>query len=97
MPKTRISCPNCRQPVAADIDQLFDVGQDPTSKQRLLSGSFNSIQCQVCGYQGNAATPIVYHDPSKELLLTFVPPELNLPMSEQERMLGSLINQVVNH
>jgi hypothetical protein len=97
MPKTRISCPNCRQPVAADIDQLFDVGQDPTSKQRLLSGSFNLIQCQVCGYQGNAATPIVYHDPSKELLLTFVPPELNLPMSEQERMLGSLINQVVNH
>jgi hypothetical protein len=97
MPKTRISCPNCRQPVAADIDQLFDVGQDPNAKQRLLSGSFNLIQCQVCGYQGNAATPIVYHDPSKELLMTFVPPELNLPMSEQERMLGSLINQIVNH
>ncbi|MBP1702409.1 MAG: hypothetical protein H6Q38_1516 [Chloroflexi bacterium] len=97
MPKTRISCPNCRQPVVAEIDQLIDVGQDPSAKQRLLSGAFNLIQCPTCGYQGSAATVLVYHDPAKELLLTYVPPEMGLPMSEQERMLGGLINQVVNH
>jgi hypothetical protein len=97
MPKTRISCPNCRQPVVADINQLFDVGQDPSAKQRLLSGDFNLIQCQNCGYQGNASSAIVYHDPAKEMLITYVPPELNLPMGEQERLLGSLITQVVNH
>ena len=79
MPKTQVSCPNCRQPVIADIEQLFDLFTDPAAKQRLLSGTFNQIQCQVCGYQGALATPIVYHDPEKELLLTFVPPELNLP------------------
>ena len=54
------------------------------------------IQCPHCGYQGNVATPIVYHDPEKELLLTFVPPEIGLPRDEQERLLGNLINQVVN-
>ena len=75
MPKTRINCPNCRQPVTADIDQLFDVNIDPAAKQRLLSGAFNIIQCPHCGFQGQAATPIVYHDPEKELLLTYVPPE----------------------
>jgi hypothetical protein len=96
MPKTRISCPNCRQPITADIEQLFDTGQDPDAKQRLLSGGFNLIQCPFCGYRGNAASAIVYHDPSKEMLMTFVPPEFNLPMSEQERLLGGLINQVVN-
>lgn len=94
MPKTKVSCPNCRQPVIADITQLFDVGEDPSAKQRLLSGAFNLIQCQSCGYQGNLASPIVYHDPEKELLLTFSPPELGLPRNEQERLLGGLINQV---
>jgi hypothetical protein len=97
MPKTRINCPNCRQPVVADIQQLFDLGTDPTAKQTLLSGSFNLVQCPHCGYQGSVAAPIVYHDPDKELLLTFVPPEIGLPRDEQERVVGSLINQVVNN
>lgn len=97
MPKTRVSCPNCRQPVVADVEQLFDVNVDPSAKQRLLSGAFNLIQCQVCGYQGNLATPIVYHDAEKELLLTFVPGEMGLPRTEQERLIGSLINQVIGN
>lgn len=96
MPRTMISCPNCRQSIQADVRQLFDVTTDPTAKQALLSGSGAQINCPHCGFQGNLATPVVYHDAEKELLLTFVPPELNLPQPEQERMLGSLINQVVN-
>lgn len=96
MPKTQISCPNCRRPIPADIDQLFDVNQDPGAKQRFLSGGFNFVQCPLCGYQGAVATPLVYHDPDKELLLTYVPPELNLPRNEQERLIGGIINQVIN-
>ena len=97
MPRTQINCPNCKQPIIADVQQLFDVAQDPEAKSRLLSGMSNFIQCQVCGYQGNLATPIVYHDPDKELLLTYVPGEIGLPRDEQERLIGNLINQVVNH
>jgi hypothetical protein len=97
MPKTRINCPNCRQPITADIEQLFDVGQDPAAKQRLLSGAVNIAQCPSCGYQGALATPMVYHDPQKELLLTFFPPDLNLKLEEQERLIGPLINKVVNN
>ncbi|MCI0519864.1 MAG: hypothetical protein L0Z70_06355 [Chloroflexi bacterium] len=96
MPKTRINCPNCRQPILADLDQLFDAGSDPTAKQRLLSGAYNLAQCPNCGFQGNLATPLVYHDPDKELLLTFFPPEVGLPRDEQERLIGALINQAVN-
>jgi hypothetical protein len=97
MPKTRINCPQCRQPITAEIDQLFDMNQDPTAKQRLLSGAFNLIQCPTCGYQGTAATPILYHDPDKELLLSFFPPDMTMTRNEQERMIGPLVNQVVNH
>ena len=97
MPKTRINCPNCRQPIVADVDQLFDVNVDLSAKQKILSGAFNIIRCPHCGYQGQLATPIVYHDPDKELLLTYVPPEINLPHDEQERVIGGLINQAVNN
>jgi hypothetical protein len=69
---------------------------DPAAKQKLLSGLYNVIQCPHCGFQGNLSTPIVYHDPQKELLLTYFPPEVNLPQAERERLLGSLINQVVS-
>jgi hypothetical protein len=96
MAKTQTSCPRCRQPVVADINQLFDASADPQAKQRILSGEYNLIHCQSCGYEGNLATPIVYHDAEKELLLTFFPPELRLPVNEQERMIGPLITQVMN-
>jgi len=97
MPKTTVKCPNCKQPITADIDQLFDVNQDPQAKQRLLSGMGNFVQCPLCGYQGNLATPIVYHDPEKELLLTFMPPELGLPRDEQEKVIGNMINEAVKN
>ncbi len=96
MPQTRTSCPRCRQPVLVDVTQLFDVNVDPKAKQLLLSGGYNLIHCQNCGYDGNLSTPILYHDPDKELLLTFFPPELGLPLHEQERLIGPLITQVTN-
>ncbi len=96
MPKMQVNCPNCRQPLVADVQQLFDVNTDPSAKQRLLSGAYNLIQCQVCGFQGNLSTLVIYHDPEKELLLSFVPAEIGLPRNEQERIIGGLINQVIN-
>ncbi len=96
MPKTQISCPRCRTPMTAEIQQLFDMNTDPQAKQKLLNGSANVIECQTCGYQGLYPTPIVYHDPEKEILLTFFPPELGMSVNEQEKMVGPLINRVVN-
>ncbi len=53
-------------------------------------------RCQACGYEGLLSTPIVYHDGEKELLLTFFPPDLGVPVNDQEKQIGPLINQVVN-
>ncbi len=97
MAQSQVSCPNCRKPVIADIEQLFDTGIDPQNKQRILSGQFNLIQCPSCGYQGMLPVPIVYHDPEKELLLTYFPPELGLPVNEQEKRLGPVITRVFNN
>ena len=96
MPQTQISCPNCRRMISANVEQLFDVTADPPAKQRLLSGVSNVARCPHCGYEGRLATPVVYHDNEKELLLTFFPPELGVPLNEQEKMLGPLIKQVMD-
>jgi hypothetical protein len=96
MAKTQTMCPRCRQPVLVEMRQLFDLNTDPQAKQILLSGSYNIVQCQSCGYQGTLPTPLVYHDPDKEFLFTFFPPDLGLPVNEQERLIGPIINQVVN-
>jgi hypothetical protein len=96
MPPTQISCPRCRVPQTAEIQQLFDLNTDPQAKQKLLSGAANVVRCQACGYEGLYPTPIVYHDPEKELLLTYFPPELAMSINEQERLVGPLIKRVVN-
>ena len=96
MPQTQIACPQCRQIITANIEQLFDVTQDPQAKQRLLGGQSNTARCPYCGYQGRVATPIVYHDADKELLLTYFPPELSIPVNEQEKMIGPHLKQVMD-
>ena len=96
MAKTTVTCPNCRQPITIELTRLFDMNTDPEAKQKLLSGSANYFQCPLCKYQGVYPTPVVYHDPEKELLLTYFPPEANVPLPEQERILGPLIKKAVD-
>ena len=95
--KTQIPCPRCRQPVVAQVEQLFDISSDPGAKQRFLGNVSNFAACHSCGYQGLLSIPIVYHDSEKELLLTFFPGELGVPVNEQEKLLGTLITQVTSH
>ena len=97
MPQQQIPCPQCRQPVMVNVEQLFDVSSDPGAKQRLLGSVSNFVRCQNCNYEGPLATPIVYHDADKELLLTFFPPELAIPVNEQERIIGPIITKITNN
>ncbi len=96
MAQTTTPCPRCGGQMIADVQQIFDIGVDPMDKERLLRGAVNIAVCPSCGYQSQIAMPIVYHDPDKELLLTYFPPEMNMSMPEQEKILGPLITKVVN-
>jgi len=69
---------------------------DPQAKQKLLSGQANHFSCPICKAQGVYPTPLVYHDPDKELLLSYFPPESNVPVHEQEKIIGPLIKKVVD-
>ncbi len=89
-------CPRCRQTMVANVQQIFDLAKDPQAKQKLLSGQFNTAICASCGYASPLGTPLVYHDPEKQLFLTYYPAELNTPLPEQEKVLGQLIRGVVD-
>jgi len=94
--RTQVTCPNCRTPFQAEVEQILDVRVDPAAKARLLSGNLNIVQCPACGFQGQLNLPMVYHDPEKELLLTYTPADLSVNKNDQEALLGRLINQIVN-
>lgn len=90
-----VTCPVCSQPFSAVLEQVLDTGVDPTVKERLLSGRVNLITCPHCGYQGMVGTPLMYHDPSKQLAIVYVPMELNLTTQDRERVIGDLTNAVM--
>ncbi len=91
-----VTCPNCRYRFSAPVMTIIDAGQRPEAKALFLSGQVNVAACPQCGNAGMLNTPLVYHDPDKELLLTYVPPELNLPEVEQQRIVGDLTNRVIS-
>lgn len=91
-----ITCPACGYRFSAPVMTIVDAGQRPDAKALFLSGQVNIAACPQCGNAGRLNTPFVYHDPDKELLLTYVPTELNLPEVEQQRIVGDLTNRVIS-
>lgn len=97
MAKIQTSCPNCNQPMVADIFQVVDATKDHQLKEVLLAGGLNFAQCQICGFQGQLPVPLVYHDHDKELLLTFSPPDSGRTMEEKEAALAPLLKQIIDN
>jgi hypothetical protein len=97
MARIQTSCPNCGQPMVAEIFQVIDVNTDHQLKEILLAGGLNFAQCQLCGFQGQLPVPLVYHDKDKELLLTFSPPDPNKTMEEKEAALAPLLKKVIDN
>ena len=91
----QITCPSCKTKYTAQVQSIIDVGQNPQLKAALLRGQLNMVVCPSCHTPGMVSTPLLYHDPDKELLLLFVPPELNLPLPEREKLTGSLVNALM--
>jgi hypothetical protein len=91
-----LACPNCRQPFIPQIEQIIDVGRDPTAKARFLSGQSTTATCPNCGFRVGIASPLLYHDPEKELFLVYVPMELGLQHDAQERLVGRLVKTAMD-
>jgi hypothetical protein len=80
----------------ADVQQIIDVGRDPQLKQAFLSGYLNVAQCPNCGSVTQVGTPLLYHDPEHEMFVVYVPMELGLAQTEQEKLIGDLVRQAMD-
>jgi hypothetical protein len=90
-----INCPQCGQPFNAILEQILDVGRDPSARDRLLGGRVNVVTCPHCGFQGMVSTPLMYHDPEKQLAIIHVPMQLNLGQQDREKLIGDMTNAVI--
>lgn len=94
--QTTINCPRCQTPFPTEITQLIDAQQQPQLKQMLLNGQVNVAVCPNCGSATQLAAPMLYHDADHQLLMVYVPMELNLPMAEQEKLIGQLTKAITD-
>jgi hypothetical protein len=90
-----VTCPACGARFNAQVHRIIDVGRNPQYKQQLLSGQLNQAKCPHCGSGGMLSSPYLYHDPSKQLALVFLPTELNLAEYDQQRLIGALTNEAM--
>jgi hypothetical protein len=93
---TQVRCPQCNTAFVTQTRAIIDVGEEPELKTALLRGEVNLARCPNCGASGLLSTPILYHDPEKELLISYVPAEMALPADQEEQIIGSLVQAVMN-
>lgn len=91
----QINCPQCRAPFTALVHSIIDVGKEPQLKPVLLRGQINLVRCPHCGMTGMLSVPILYHDPQKELLLVFIPPQVGLNAQDRERIIGNMVQALM--
>jgi hypothetical protein len=90
-----VTCPNCRTQFNAPVTTIID-GQNPGLKSAFLQGRMSSVQCPQCGFVAPLNIPMLYYDLEKELALVFAPNSLQLTGADQDKMIGSLTNTLVN-
>ena len=89
-----ITCSNCGTQYPTEVRDVIDVSKDAAAKQKIINGTLNNSQCPNCGTVNKIVTPLLYHDPGKELLIAMVPMEVNATKNQQEQIVGDLMNQL---
>jgi hypothetical protein len=92
--QTLIQCSACHHPFEAAVYTYINAEEDPDAKYLLVTGRLNYASCPQCQTPNTIATPLLYHDPTKELLIAYVPMELNLTKDAQEKAIGDLMNKM---
>lgn len=92
---TPVTCPNCGTQFTAPIESIID-GQDIALKSAFLQGRLNTVQCPQCRFVFTPGTPVLYYDLEKEVAFVLAPNALQVTGADQEKMIGSLTNTLVN-
>ncbi|RME78944.1 MAG: hypothetical protein D6784_01635 [Chloroflexi bacterium] len=90
-----VTCPSCQNRYSDVVYTAVD-GQDLALKYALLQGRLNISQCSRCGMVQPLNAPLFYYDLEKELAFVLSPDHLGLAGGDSQKMVGDLVNRVVN-
>ncbi len=94
------SCLKCGCAFTMDAVPSVDVCADPSLKEKVLSGELFKWTCPSCGTVNLVKYPLMYHDPSQNLLLVLSDAPLNaseIPAgmtARRVRSVGELVEKI---
>jgi len=94
--QTQITCPSCNTVFTGEVHQIVDIGLQPELKEMLLNGHLNVVQCPNCTAVSRVGMPMLYHDPANELFMVYMPMDMNLSHTEQQKQIGNLVKEAMD-
>ena len=91
-----VRCFACGTSFHAEARRIIDVGEHPGLTTLFLTDQLNVAVCPTCGTEFPLAVPIVYHDPDREFLGVYIPPEAEVTELQQHQQVGELTNALIN-
>jgi hypothetical protein len=73
--KRIINCPKCQQEKSVTVWSSINSALDPQGRSRLFDGEINRFKCTKCSYESLIPTPLLYHDPERQIAAHYFPPE----------------------
>lgn len=71
--KQEIKCPKCAHLQEMTLWSSITADDSEDLKKELLGAQINIFRCEDCGQAALVPTPLLYHDKSKKLLISFSP------------------------
>ena len=64
-------CSKCGAEFSAPDLRSINVDKDPALKAQVMDGSLFVVKCPRCGFSSLVSEPVLYHDPSQQLLIAY--------------------------
>ena len=68
-----ITCPSCGTQQEVELHETLNVATDPELKQALLENRLNRVACADCDTTFRVDMPLLYSDPSHNILIHWIP------------------------
>ena len=72
-----IRCPKCQHEQDLDLYESINVKTNPELKTQLMSAQLNTVVCEKCAASFRIDKPLLYHDPSRKLMIYWIPTKDN--------------------
>ena len=71
--KYPIKCPKCSRMQDVELYDSVNVQTDAGLREELMANRLNGVECVSCGFEFRVDKPMLYHDPSRNLMIYWIP------------------------